>query len=158
MNEEYFTDSEVFFDAIKSYVKEINGTVLVADQCVSFGFVVYHDNDKGEDERSKHFLINAKYLVGCNPMIWEALQSNVGKQNLAKALSYNGSFAEVFLKPREVFDKIKISRGVVNLTIEMLENGERFCRESGEPHGECRYRLLVKALRVALEEHDRRDE
>ena len=162
MNEEYFTDSKMFFDAIKSYAKEISGTVLTNDQCgfhmpesgCYIGFVVYYDNDKGEDERSKNFLINVKHLVGCDSLIWEALQSSAGKQNLARALSYNGSFVEVFLKPHEGFDEIKVPRGIVNLTIEMLENGERFCKESGEPHGESKYKLLVKALRVALEKHD----
>lgn len=30
-NEEYYTDSKTFFDSIKAYAKEINGTVLMAD-------------------------------------------------------------------------------------------------------------------------------
>lgn len=115
MNEEleYYTDSEKFFNAIKLYAKEINGKVLIADQysvnmpnvaepgCY-FGFVVYYDNE-GKYEKAKYFLINSRYLVDCNPLIWEALKSNMGKQNLAKNLSYNGNFSEVFTKSSPIF-------------------------------------------------------
>jgi hypothetical protein len=60
-------------------------------------------------------------------------------------------------KPHDGFDEIKVPKCIVNLTIGMLENGERFCKESGDLHGENKYRLLVKALRVALDKHDGRD-
>lgn len=107
-NENYYTNCKEYFDAIKLYAKEISGTVLSADLVRDggcyFGFIVYYENIINEDEKAKHFLINCKYITECDVSILEALQTNDGKRKLAKALSYNGSFVDVFLKQHEGYN------------------------------------------------------
>jgi hypothetical protein len=58
------------------------------------------------------------------------------------------------IKLHEGFDKIEVSRGIINLTIGMLEKSESSYRESGELREASKCLLLVNALRVALERHD----
>jgi hypothetical protein len=83
--EVYFTDYNLFFESIKDYVEEINGTVVVADKTPYLGFCVYYDVKLNEDaeEKAKCFYIHPKYLT-------EDIQktlNNSGKLNLCKLLS-----------------------------------------------------------------------
>jgi hypothetical protein len=100
---EYYTDPNTFFTAVRQYAADIGGFVLNADQVPYVGFVVYRESK--EDEKSKYFLLDCKYLrdAALSEIIFQAMKSNKGKKALAKFLENVSSDAKdkPFVKPKK---------------------------------------------------------